>query len=106
VEAQDGRSIGGQRSVDLYGSRYCTYRNVNIRLGKVGSEGEEQNLVVSLRFSIIECVRGSYNQCIMGYVRGFVLVKVLGKQIVHAEKVVQPEDERLRLSDRASECLQ
>jgi hypothetical protein len=26
VEAQDGRSIGGQRSVDRGRSRYCTYR--------------------------------------------------------------------------------
>jgi hypothetical protein len=48
------------------GSRYCTYRNVSRRLEKVGSEGEEHNLVVSLKFNIIECVRGSYNQGIMG----------------------------------------
>jgi hypothetical protein len=57
MEAQDGRSVGGQISVDHFGSRYYTYRNVNKRLGKVGSKGEEHNLVVSLRFNITECVR-------------------------------------------------
>jgi hypothetical protein len=56
------------------GPRYCTYKNVNKRLGKVGSEGEEKNMVVCLKFNIIECFRRSYNQGIMGYVRGFVLV--------------------------------
>jgi hypothetical protein len=39
--------------------------NINIILGKIGSEGEEHNLVVSLRFNIIECVRGSYGQGFM-----------------------------------------
>jgi hypothetical protein len=34
--------------MDYLGFRYCTYNNVNKRLGKVGSEGEEHNLVVSL----------------------------------------------------------
>jgi hypothetical protein len=66
VEDQDGRSISGKISVDPYGSRYYTYMNVNKRLEKVGSEGEEHNLVVSLRLNIIECVRGSFNQGIMG----------------------------------------
>jgi hypothetical protein len=35
-------------------------------LEKVGSEGEEKNPIVSLRFSITECVRGSYNQGFIG----------------------------------------
>jgi hypothetical protein len=61
VEAQDGIFVGGQRSVDHCGSRYCTYRNVNIRLGKVGLKGKEHNPVVSLKFNITKCVRGSYN---------------------------------------------
>jgi hypothetical protein len=39
--------------------------NVNIRLEKNGSEDKEHNLVVSLRFGITECVRGSYNQGII-----------------------------------------
>jgi hypothetical protein len=52
--------------MDHCGSKYCTYKNVNTRLGKVGSEGKENNLVVSLIFSITKCVRGSYNQGIMG----------------------------------------
>jgi hypothetical protein len=34
--------------------------------GKSWIEGEEHNLTVSLRFSITECVRGSYNQGFMG----------------------------------------
>jgi hypothetical protein len=66
MEAQDGRYVGGQRSMDHCGSRYYTYRNVSIRLEKVGSKGKEHNLVVSLRFNITECVKGSYNQGIMG----------------------------------------
>jgi hypothetical protein len=47
---------------------YFTDRNFNKLLEKVGSEGEEHNLIVSLRFSITECVRGSYNQGFMGQV--------------------------------------
>jgi hypothetical protein len=35
VEAQDGRSVGGQRSVDHGGSRYCTYMNLWDKLGKL-----------------------------------------------------------------------
>jgi hypothetical protein len=61
MEAQYGIFFGGQRLVDHCGSRYCTYMNVSKRLGKVRLEGEEHNLVVSLRFSIIERLRGSYN---------------------------------------------
>jgi hypothetical protein len=52
--------------MDHYKYRYCTYIDVNKILGKVGSEGEEKNSVVSLRFIIIECFKGSYNQGIMG----------------------------------------
>jgi hypothetical protein len=66
LEAQDGRYIGGQRLVDHCGSRYCTYKNVNKRLGKDGPKGEEKNSVVSLRFNITKCVKVSYNQGIMG----------------------------------------
>jgi hypothetical protein len=60
VESQYGIFFGGKILVDGCGSRYCTYRNVNKRLEKVGSKGEENNSVVSLRFSITECVMGSY----------------------------------------------
>jgi hypothetical protein len=49
------------------GSRYYTYNNVNKRKGKLGSEGEDHNSIVSLKFSIVECVKGSYK-------KGFVLV--------------------------------
>jgi hypothetical protein len=74
LEAQYGRFVGGQRLVDRCGSRYYTYRNVNKILEKFRSEGEEHNPVVSLRLNITECVRGSYNQGIMGYVREFMSV--------------------------------
>jgi hypothetical protein len=43
MESKEGRSIGGQRSVDHVGSRYCTYRNFNRWLQKVGLKGEEHN---------------------------------------------------------------
>jgi hypothetical protein len=66
MEAQYGRYIGRQISMVHDGSRYCTYRNVNKRMEKVGSKGEEHNPVMSLRLNITECVMGSYNQRIMG----------------------------------------
>jgi predicted NAD/FAD-binding protein len=66
VEAQDGRFVGRQRSVDNGVSRHYTYRNISGILKKVGSEPKEHNLVVSLRFSITKCVREDYNQRIMG----------------------------------------
>jgi hypothetical protein len=74
MEAQYGRSVGGKILVDRCGSRSCTYMNVSRRLVKVGSEGEEHNMVVSLKFSIIECVRGSYNQGFMEKVGDFVSI--------------------------------
>jgi hypothetical protein len=49
VKSHYGRSISIQISVDHGGSRNCTYRNVNIRLEKVGSKGEEKNMIVSLQ---------------------------------------------------------
>jgi hypothetical protein len=66
MEDQDGGYVGRQRSVDHCGSRYYTYRNISIRLEKNWLEGEEHNLVMFVRFSITECVRGSYNKGIMG----------------------------------------
>jgi hypothetical protein len=33
---------------NISGSRYCTYRNISRRLGKVGSEGEEHNMIMLL----------------------------------------------------------
>jgi hypothetical protein len=66
MEAQYGRSIGhGKISVDRCRSRYCTYMNLNKRLGKVGWEGEDHNLIVSLRFSITKYAKGSYDQGFM-----------------------------------------
>jgi hypothetical protein len=72
-KAQDGRFVSGKKSMDHCGSRYCTYRTVSI-IENVGSEGKEHNLVVSLRFNVTECVRGSYSQRIMGLVGDFVSV--------------------------------
>jgi hypothetical protein len=66
MEAQYGRYIGRKISMVHDGSRYCTYRNVSKRMEKVGSKGEENNQVMSLRLNITECVMGSYNQGIMG----------------------------------------
>lgn len=48
-----------------YGSMECTYRIVNIVLDKVGLKGNKYNLVVSLRFSITNFFKRSYNQGIM-----------------------------------------
>jgi hypothetical protein len=66
MEAQHGRFVGKQRSVDRSVSRYCTYKNISLRLENVGLEAKKHNPVVSLKFSIIECVRESYNQGIIG----------------------------------------
>jgi hypothetical protein len=66
VESQYGIFVGGKISVNNCGSKYCTYRNVNTRLEKFGPDGEENNLFVSLRFNIIECVMRNYIQGIMG----------------------------------------
>jgi hypothetical protein len=74
MEAQDGRYFGIQISTGHCKSKYYTYENVNKRLDKVGLEGKEHNLIVSLRFSITKCVRGSYNQGIMKYIMGFVSI--------------------------------
>jgi len=41
-------------------------------LEEVGSEGKEHNTIVCLRFSIFECIRGSYGEGFMGQVRDFV----------------------------------
>jgi hypothetical protein len=38
------------------------------------NKGYKPNSNVSLRLNIVECVRGSYNQSIMGYVGEFVSV--------------------------------
>jgi hypothetical protein len=50
--------------MDHCGSRDSTYMNVNKILGKVGSKGKENNLIVSLRFNIIEVSRED-NQGVM-----------------------------------------
>lgn len=39
---------------------------------EVGSEGKEHNMIVCLRFSIAECIRGSYGEGFVGQVRDFV----------------------------------
>jgi hypothetical protein len=60
--------------VDRGRSRYCTYKNFSRSLEKFGSKGKEHNMTIPLRFSIIECVRGSYNQGFMGKVGEVVSV--------------------------------
>jgi hypothetical protein len=39
-------------------------------------------------FGVIECIRRIYSQGTMGKVREFVLVKVLGKNIVSSKELV------------------
>ena len=39
---------------------------------EVGSEGKEHNMIVCLRFSIVECVKGSYGEGFVGQVMDFV----------------------------------
>ena len=39
---------------------------------EVGSEGKEHNIVVYLRFGIVECIRGSYGEDFVGQARYFV----------------------------------
>lgn len=46
VKAQNGRSIGGQRSMDYCGFRYCTINNVNKRLDQLGLKGKAHNIVL------------------------------------------------------------
>jgi len=41
---------------------------------EVGSEGREHNTIVCLRFSIAECIRGSYGKGFVGKVREIVLI--------------------------------
>ena len=66
MEAQNGIFVGKHRLVDRHGSMYYTNRDVNKRMDQVGSKGKENNMIVSLRFSIIECFRRSYNKGFMG----------------------------------------
>lgn len=58
--------------MDHYVSKYETNRNVSNILDKVRSEGKENNMIVSLRFNIVECMRGSYKKGFVGQVREFV----------------------------------
>ena len=46
--------------------------NVSRRLGEVRLEGKEKNTIMSLRVSIVECMRGSCSELFMEQVREFV----------------------------------
>lgn len=70
MEAQNGRLVGGQKLVDYCGSRFY----VNRGLYEVELEGKEHNMIVSLKFSIIKCVKGRTNKGFMGQVRSLALV--------------------------------
>jgi len=39
---------------------------------EVGLEGKEHNMIIYLRFNIVECIRGSYSEGFVGQVRDFV----------------------------------
>lgn len=60
--------------MDHYGYRYLTNRDVNGRLEKIGSKGEEHNMIMSLTFNRTKCFRGSYRKKFVGKVRGFVSI--------------------------------
>jgi len=38
---------------------------------EVGLEGKEHNMIVCLRFSIVECITGSYGEAFVGQARDF-----------------------------------
>jgi len=71
MEAQDGGSIGRLRSLDCCGWQNNNM-NVNGRLGEVRLEGEEHNMIVSLKFSMVKCIKGNYDEGFVGQVRDFV----------------------------------
>ena len=52
--------------------KHNTNMNVGKTLGEVRSEGEEHNIILSLRLNIVECIRGRYGEGFMRQVREFV----------------------------------
>jgi hypothetical protein len=106
MEAQDGRFVGGQRSMDHCGSRYCTYRNVNKRLEKLDRKAKRTIQLCLLDSVLLNVSREATTKALWNKLGVLYQSKSLVKQIVSMEEVVQPEDERWRLGDRASKCLQ
>lgn len=88
MEAQNGRSVGGKKSADHYGSRNYTNMDVHRRLDQVGSKGKEHNAIVSLKFIISKYFRRNYNKGIMKQIRDFVSTYVPSEQIVPMEKTL------------------
>jgi len=39
---------------------------------EVGLEGKEHNTIMCLRFNIVECIKGSYDEGFVGKVRDFI----------------------------------
>ena len=72
LEAQNVISFGGQRSMDYYGSKHYINKDVKKIIYQVGSEGTKQNMIVCLRFSIVECIWESYGKDLLGQSRDFV----------------------------------
>jgi len=64
-------------------------------LDEVGLEGKEHYMIVSLRLSIVECIRGRKINGFMGQVRGFVLVKSLVNKLFPWKRMYN-----LRMRDR------
>jgi hypothetical protein len=97
-----------KRSVDHCGSRYYTYKNVNRRLGKVGLEGEEHNMVVSLIFIITECVREATTKELWNKFGALYQSKSLVNKIFLQKKLYNPrmKDGDSVIENLASECLQ
>lgn len=57
-------------------------------LDQVGLKGKQHNTFVSLRLRIIGCSDKSYNKGIVEQVWEFVLVYVLGEQIVNMDTTI------------------
>ncbi len=51
----NGRFVGGYRSMVRCGYGFYTDEDVNKILDQVGSTGKDHNMIMSLRFIIIEC---------------------------------------------------
>lgn len=74
--------------MDHCGSGYCTNKVVNRILDQAGSKGKEHKNIVSLRFSIVQYLKGIYKKGFLRQVRGFVSMYDLVEQSIPNKEVV------------------
>ena len=86
MATQSGRHFHGKILVDSCGSQYYNNGDVNRKLNQVGLEGKEHNMIVSLRFRIIEYFRKFSNEGIMEHIKCFVSIKIPCEQIFLAKE--------------------